>query len=68
MSKFVPRSMIAWSVLPILSLSACATSGPVPKPGCEVYRPVYLDREDNLTDRTLRAILANNETWERICQ
>lgn len=53
-----------------LLLTACATSGPatVVDAGCYWTRPIYIGREDVLTDETARQILVHNETWELRCR
>lgn len=54
-----------------LLLTACATSGPateVVDAGCYWTRPIYISREDILTDETARQILVHNETWELRCR
>ncbi len=58
------RGLIA---LLLLSVGACGTSGPAVKPGCEWTSPIYLDKDDVLTERTERAIIALNEAGEKIC-
>lgn len=55
-------------MLPVLMiLSACGTSGPVPDAGCLIFGPIYFHPDDRLTERTTRAIIRHNETWERVC-
>lgn len=50
------------------SLGACS-----PKPvrvvdiGCDWTRPILIEPADEFTDRTARAILAHNETWDKRC-
>lgn len=51
----------------LLSLSACATSGPVADSFCAVARPIYFATSDVLSDRTERAVIAHNETGEKLC-
>lgn len=58
-------------LLAMLSVSACAPSGPVPGPSpgefCRVAEPIYFDPADRLTDRTERAIIRHNQVGEKLC-
>jgi predicted small lipoprotein YifL len=51
----------------LLSLIGCATSGPGPDGYCLVARPIYFAPADKLTERTERAIITHNETWQQLC-
>lgn len=53
----------------MLSLAACATSGPNPTSDeyCRIAKPTYLSRADVLTDATLRKIITDNETGQKLC-
>jgi hypothetical protein len=54
--------------LTALLLGSCGTSGPaISAGGCEWAKPVFVSRQDVLTDGTARQILAHNEAWERVC-
>lgn len=61
MSKPVLMALI------LLSLSACATSGPGPDNYCLIAKPIYFAPADKLSDRTERAIITHNETWQKLC-
>lgn len=50
-----------------LLLSACGTSGVGINDYCVLFSPIRVSRADVLTDGTARQILAQNETWERVC-
>lgn len=66
---YVPRMKSSARLLaPILLLvaSACATVGPATD-GCAWVKPIYVSREDVLSDGTVDQILGHNEKWERIC-
>lgn len=47
------------------SASACS-SGPVTS-YCAVAVPLYVSRDDVLTDETARQIVTHNETWKALC-
>lgn len=63
-------------LLAMLSAS-CATTGPsspelptqvrIVDTGCDWTRPIYIAREDVLTDSTARTILTHNQTGARLC-
>lgn len=55
-------------------LSACATTGPATEPqtriidtGCDWTRPIYISKQDIMTDGTADAILAHNLTGAARC-
>lgn len=48
-------------------LTGCATSG-VATSYCDISKPVYISKQDVLTDGTARQILQHNETWQRVCK
>ena len=53
-----------------LLLTACASRGPgieVVDAGCWWVEPIYVSKDDQLTDETAKQILAHNETWLRRC-
>src|SRR5690606_21198232 len=55
----------------VLFISACKTSGRVNEvvdTACNWVQPIYISREDALTDETARQILNPNEIWERACK
>lgn len=55
-------------LLAILILSSgCATSGPATD-YCKVAQPIYISRDDLVTDGTAVQILAHNLTWRRLCE
>jgi len=45
-------------------LSSCAKTG---ADSCLVFNPVYISKEDALTDATARQILSNNESGHTVC-
>lgn len=51
-------------------LANCATSGKeieVTDTSCQWVAPIYISKNDVLTDGTARQILAHNKTWETFC-
>ena len=50
-----------------LFMSGCVTGGPKTDLGCTWAKPIYLNRADQLTTDTARAILAHNETGAERC-
>ena len=66
------RRPLRWSarLLPLLlmiGVSACATVGPSAD-SCVWVKPIYVSKDDVLTDKTVEAILAHNEKFEEICK
>lgn len=59
--------------LPVMLIASCATNGPAtPEPtvldtGCSWVKPIYIGKDDKLTDETARQILAHNRTWSSVC-
>jgi len=51
----------------VMQLSACAMTGRVTDSFCTVSRPIYISRQDVLTDGTARQILDHNEVGEALC-
>lgn len=51
----------------MLLVSSCSTSGPVTEGACAWVNPIYVSRNDILTDGTARQILRHNETWSALC-
>jgi hypothetical protein len=49
-----------------LAVSACGTVGPAID-SCVWVKPIYVSKQDVLTDGTVAAILAHNEKWQEIC-
>lgn len=52
--------------LMLLSVSACATSGPADS-FCLVAKPIYFAPSDRMAERTERAIIAHNEKGASLC-
>ena len=50
----------------VLALTGCASSAPGGD-ACSVLRPIYVSSQDDLTPDTARQVLANNQTWARLC-
>lgn len=50
----------------MLGVSACAISGPATD-SCAWVKPIYVSKQDVLTDGTVDQILAHNEKWAEIC-
>ena len=48
-------------------LNACAMTGRVTDSFCAVGRPIYISRQDALTDGTARQILDHNEVGQSLC-
>lgn len=54
-----------------LLLTACATTGPeteVVDAGCYWSAPIFVSKQDVLTEGTADAILAHNLTWQQRCK
>lgn len=54
-----------------LLLTACAGTGPATEvidAGCYWTAPIYVSRDDVLTDETAKQVLAHNETWAARCR
>lgn len=49
--------------------TGCVTTEPVGVgyEFCDIAAPIYIGRQDVLTDKTADQILALNETWKRLC-
>ncbi len=59
---------IALTLLGLMSLPGCASGGPARTDTyCLLAQPIYFDREDKLTVRTEKAIIAHNELWASAC-
>lgn len=50
--------------LPLLS---CCATGPVTTDGCGWAKPIYISKDDVLTDGTAKQILAHDRTGKSIC-
>lgn len=61
--KPVPMWKAALIGLTLLSLNGCAANGQ----GCEAWRPIYLSKGDTLSSDTFKAIIAHDETGQRLC-
>lgn len=48
-------------------LSGCGTIGSGTETMCVVFEPIYISREDVLTDLTAQQILQHNEVGKRVC-
>jgi hypothetical protein len=49
-------------------LGACATVQPqVEDASCTWVRPIYVQKNDVLTDKTARSILSHDNKWKQIC-
>lgn len=51
----------------LMLLAGCATNGPVQTDPCDAWKPIYVGRDDSLTDETARALLAHNRTGAALC-
>ena len=49
----------------VLLVSGCSTVGHVNS--CDIFGPVYLSKNDVLTDDTVRQIYKHNETGKEVC-
>jgi hypothetical protein len=64
---FVEKKMIALLASLVL-LTGCETAGPVTDRGfCSVGRPIYVSKQDVLTEGTADQIEAHNGTGARVC-
>lgn len=61
------KSSAKWLLLSLMTLSGgCATSGAVIS--CPAWvKPIFVSKQDVLTDGTAKAILQHNETWQAVC-
>jgi hypothetical protein len=48
------------------ALFGCTTVAPAID-SCVWVKPIYVSKQDVLTDGTVAAILAHNEKWQEIC-
>ena len=58
---------LTWLLLAVMTLATACASGPATDL-CATLTPIYVSRDDVLTDSTVRQILVINETWERLCK
>jgi hypothetical protein len=49
-------------------LNACAINGRVTDSFCAIGRPIYISKQDSLTDGTARQILDHNEVGKTLCE
>jgi hypothetical protein len=49
------------------ALFGCTTVAPAID-SCVWVKPIYVSKQDVLTDGTVEQILRHNEAWERICK
>lgn len=60
------RTMRALMLIGTLTLlTSCESVGPATE--CAWVRPIYISKDDVLTEGTARAILGHNEAWAAIC-
>ena len=57
------------AILLPLALGACAST---PKPevidsSCSWVNPIFISKQDKLTQKTASAILSHDDKWEQIC-
>ena len=50
-----------------LLLNACAINGRVTDSFCAIGRPIYISKQDVLTDGTARQIVDHNEVGKMLC-
>jgi len=68
MFKRPMRLSIRWLLVNLmLGVSACGTVGPATD-SCVWVKPIYVSKQDVLTDGTVEAILSHNEKWKEICE
>jgi hypothetical protein len=61
-----PRFAVVWLALATLLLASACSAGSATD-FCVLAQPIFISRADQLTDETVRQLLAHNETWEAIC-
>ena len=52
----------------MLAVSACTSVGAGTSDFCTLYKPIYVSKQDVLTDGTVEQILRANEVWEKLCK
>ena len=50
----------------MLFMGGCVSGSGI-NSGCEWSAPIFVSKDDVLTDGTARAILVHNETWLAVC-
>ncbi|PZP83900.1 MAG: hypothetical protein DI582_10080 [Azospirillum brasilense] len=55
-------------LLMAMLLSACAMTGRVTDSFCAIGRPIYISKQDVLTDGTARQIFDHNEVGKSLCR
>lgn len=53
-------------ILMIIVISACTRNGS--SEYCAITKPIYFQKDDKLTEKTGKAIIAHNETWKKLCK
>lgn len=48
-------------------LASCATTGLETKTACEVFQPIYVSKNDRLTDDSAKEILRHNLLGAKLC-
>ena len=61
------RTLKSAAILALLLTSSCAGSGNGTD-FCAVDNPIYVSKDDVLTEGTATEILDHNDTWERQCK
>ena len=51
----------------LILLGACATNGHVPNDPCGPFRPIYVGKDDVLTEATARDLLVHNRAGRELC-
>ena len=54
-------------LLMAMLLNACAINGRVTDSFCAIGRPIYISKQDVLTDGTARQIVDHNEVGKMLC-
>lgn len=52
----------------VVLLTGCKASGPVTDSYCLIAKPIYISKQDTLTDQTAWDIYTHNSTWRDLCQ
>lgn len=55
------------SLASLILLAACATNSAVQSDPCGPFRPIYVGKNDVLTEQTARDLLAHNRTGRELC-
>lgn len=64
------RRRSRWAALPLTLLLASCKTGPETRTvldNCTPWAPIYVSRQDVLTDATAKAILRHDETGAKLC-